>query len=194
MTFQQICTFTWSKKGQKIRARVNPPPPLSGNARKLATFFNGCLPLDGICLPSSFAIEGINSWPWYQRWLILYHTNKSAMQGLLENLSPDRQKCDFNGKDFKTRDASRPDLPVWCASRGAGVTPNVKRCTSGRRGGRHICCKMQSLMSKLQLHPPQSSGCGQLNLHVLSSRALHPKCTLWLIVRPQFHFSNNINP
>ena len=37
-------TFTWWKKGQKIRAWVT-PPPFSGNARKKTCFHFWCLPL-----------------------------------------------------------------------------------------------------------------------------------------------------
>ena len=49
MTFQQKCTnlrnFYLVKKGPKHLGIGKPPPhPHSGNARKLATFFNGCLP------------------------------------------------------------------------------------------------------------------------------------------------------
>ena len=49
MTFHQKCTnfrdFYLVKKGPKNLGIGKPPPPLSGNARKLATFLNGCLPL-----------------------------------------------------------------------------------------------------------------------------------------------------
>ena len=54
MTFQQKCTnfrdFYLVKKGPKNLGigKPTPPPPthtLSGNARKFATFFSGCLPL-----------------------------------------------------------------------------------------------------------------------------------------------------
>ena len=49
MTFQQKCTnlreFYLVEKGPTNLGIGNPHPPLSGNARKLATFFSGCLPL-----------------------------------------------------------------------------------------------------------------------------------------------------
>ena len=49
MTFQQKCTnfrdfYKIKKRAKKFGMGRPSPPPLSGNARKLATFFNGCLP------------------------------------------------------------------------------------------------------------------------------------------------------
>ena len=76
--FEEVDSFYWTKmhflkKGPKIRAWVDPPPPHSGNARNKTFFLYWCLPLVGIfrsdnikvcsftCLPTLLEVLSFSS-------------------------------------------------------------------------------------------------------------------------------------
>ena len=87
------------KKGQKIRAWVN-PPPFSGNARKKTCFFLWYLPLDPAGIP----------WPAFEIWI--EHTwvdifNSVIISIILVASIIENLKAQFQGKLFQSLDSKK---------------------------------------------------------------------------------------